>query len=182
MTPTETRPIKGVAIPRRRVWWMALGAVAALVAIGMFGARIFENDGLSITVTNVRQITHSPMLEIEPELSPDGRELLYTAGYPGAFHLHVRSVEGGPALVLTEGLPGNQGIAEWHPSGASVEFANDLRRLTPQFYRVSKFGGRSIVSPEPRWPYGSFPLRRMAFSCLPTDPVWYMSSGTSPIT
>ncbi len=142
MTPTETRPIKGVAIPRRRVWWMALGAVAALVAIGMFGARIFENDGLSITVTNVRQITHSPMLEIEPELSPDGRELLYTAGYPGAFHLHVRSVEGGPALVLTEGLPGDQGIAEWHPSGASVEFANDLARLTPQFYRVSKFGGQ----------------------------------------
>ena len=121
---------------------MALGAGAAVVAIGVFGARMLEDGGLSIKVTNVRQLTHSPKLELEPEMSPDGGEVLYTAGYPGAFHLYVRSVEGGPALPLTESLAGDQQLAEWNPSGGSIEFANNLLSPIPESYRVSKFGGQ----------------------------------------
>ncbi len=143
LTPTATRPVPAVAAtPRRRVVWMGLGAVAALVTIAVFGATMLRDGGLSIRVTNVRQLTHSPMLEIEPELSPDGGELLYTAGYPGGFHLHVRSVDGGPALVITEGLPGSQQLAEWHPSGASVEFGHNLGSSAAAYYRVAKFGGQ----------------------------------------
>jgi len=143
LTPTATRPVQTVAAgPRRRVWWMAAGAVAAVVVIAVYGATLLTDDGLSISVTNVRQLTHSPMLEIEPEVSPDGGEVLYTAGYPGAFHLQVRSVEGGPALQLTETLAGDQQLAEWNPSGGSIEFVNNLITPNPQFYQISKFGGQ----------------------------------------
>ena len=70
LTPTSTRPIAAVTVGRRRRgWWMALGAVATMVIIGVFGARMMTDEPIRVTVANVRQITHSPMLELFPDIS-----------------------------------------------------------------------------------------------------------------
>ncbi|MEE8362025.1 MAG: serine/threonine-protein kinase, partial [Gemmatimonadales bacterium] len=64
LTPTSTRPIQGLAAPRRRVWWMAAGAAAAVVVIAVFGATMLRDEPLIITTSNMRQLTFDPGLEL----------------------------------------------------------------------------------------------------------------------
>ncbi len=52
LTPTSTRPIQGVAAPRRRVWWMAAGAAAAVIVIAVFGATLLRDDPFAIQRTD----------------------------------------------------------------------------------------------------------------------------------
>ena len=147
LTPTSTRPIPGM-VPgsRRRVWWMALGAAAALVAIGVFGARTMRDQPLRVSVTSVRQVTHSPAMEVFPDISDDGREIVYAAGQGLRYHVYVREIEGGPALGLTEDQPGFQWLPRWGPGGREIRYVQiDLAAPTGPFgdvMEIPKFGGQ----------------------------------------
>jgi len=56
LTPTATRPVPALAAGRpRRVVWMALGAVAAVAVLAVFGARMMRDEPLRVTVANVRR-------------------------------------------------------------------------------------------------------------------------------
>ena len=146
LTPTATRPVQAVAAGRpRRVWWMALGAVAAVAVIGVFGARMLKEEPLRVTVASVKQVTHSPMMEIFPDISDDGHEIVYAAGQGLSYQLYVRDTEGGPALPLTEDLSGLPWLPRWSPTGREVRFVL-VSVITPGFtftnLEIPKFGGQ----------------------------------------
>ncbi len=146
LTPTATRPVQALAAGRpRRVAWMALGAVAAVAVLAVFGARMMRDEPLRVTVANVRQVTHSPLLEIFPDISDDGHEIVYAAGLGQSYHIYVRDIEGGPALGLTEDRPGLQWLPRWSPNGREVRFV-EISSTTPgpvfSNKEISRFGGQ----------------------------------------
>ncbi|MCZ6754238.1 MAG: protein kinase [Gemmatimonadetes bacterium] len=149
LTPTGTRPLQ--AVRPRRVWWMALGAVATAAVIGVFGARMIKKEPLRVTVANVRQVTHSPMMDIFPDISNDGSEIVYSAGQGISYHLYLSGTQGGPALGFTEDRPGRQWRPRWSPSGREVRF-EDVREIgmgAPVFLmEISKLGGSARLLPE----------------------------------
>ena len=148
LTPTTTRPIQGITPrPQGRVWWIALGAVATLVVLGVFGARMMREEPLRVTVANVRQVTHSPLLEIFPDISDDGHEIAYAAGQAFNYDVFIRDTEGGPALALTGERVGLQWWPRWSPGGREVRFFDFTGPLTqgsvPTVMEVPKFGGQA---------------------------------------
>jgi Tol biopolymer transport system component/tRNA A-37 threonylcarbamoyl transferase component Bud32 len=148
LTPTSTRSTQGVVQRSRpRVLWMALGGAATLVVIGVFGARTMRDDQLRVSVANVRQVTHSPSMELFPDISDDGREIVYAAGQGLGYHVYVRGIGGGPALGLTEDLPGFQWLPRWGPGGLEIRFVQ-VGSTTPtgafwDVMEIPKFGGQA---------------------------------------
>jgi Tol biopolymer transport system component/tRNA A-37 threonylcarbamoyl transferase component Bud32 len=151
LTPTATRPVPAMAVARpKRVLWMGVGAVAAVAVLAVFGARMMRDDPLRVTVASVRQVTHSPTMDIFPDISDDGREIVYAAGQGLSYHVYVRDVEGGPALGLTDDRPGLQWLPRWSPSGREVRFF-ELNSPAPgdlgSVLEISKFGGQARQLP-----------------------------------
>jgi Tol biopolymer transport system component/tRNA A-37 threonylcarbamoyl transferase component Bud32 len=153
LTPTATRPLQGITVGRSsRVWWMALGAAAAVTVLGVFGARLMRETPLQVRVANVRQITHSPLLEIFPDISDDGREIVYVVGQWFDYGVAVRDTEGGPALALSADRSGLPWLPRWSPSGREVRFmeftpsSNTLGTI-PASLEVPRFGGQARLLP-----------------------------------
>jgi len=143
LTPTSTRPIQGVAAPRRRVWWMAAGAAAAVIVIAVFGATLLRDDPFAITTSNILQVTSDPGREFQPSLSPDGEEVAYVVGPLDALRIVIRStinISSGGYTRPGEGLPGSHGQPNWTPDGASIRFHS----FPPVEWReIGKLGGSS---------------------------------------
>ena len=129
---------------------MALGAVAAVTVLAVFGARMMRDEPLRVVVANVRQVTHSPTVDLFPDISDDGREIVYVAGQGQSYHVYVRDTEGGPALGLTEDLPGAQWFPRWSPSGREVRFLQWSYGTSAAFSprEISKFGGQARQLPD----------------------------------
>jgi len=147
LTPTSTRPIEGVAAPRRRVWWMAAGAVAAVIVIAVFGATVLRNDPITITTSNIRQVTSDPGLEFQPSLSPRGEDVAYVVGPIGTPQVVVRStinISSGGEVRPGEGVVGG---AHWFPNwasdGASIRYW--VCEVGCQWMEVGKLGGVSTA-------------------------------------
>jgi Tol biopolymer transport system component len=144
LTPTSTRPIQGVAAPRRRVWWMAAGAAAAVIVIAVFGATILRDEPLTITTSNMRQLTFDPGLELQPRLSPDGNEIVYLATrgvdlLPGG--ILFRTVAGGDAFEVAPDFPGSFRSAQWAQDGQAIKFRGCPPNQPCGAYQVPKLGG-----------------------------------------
>ncbi len=155
LTPTSTRPIQGVAAPRRRVWWMAAGAAAAVIIIAVFGATMLRDEPLTITTSNMRQLTFDPGLELQPRLSPDGNEIVYlvTRGvnsYPDG--ILFRTVAGGDAFEVAPDFPGHMRYAHWAQDGQAIEFWGCRPDNPCGPYQVPKLGGAvNTISVDSFW-------------------------------
>jgi serine/threonine-protein kinase len=151
LTPTATRPVPAMAPARpKRVLWMGVGAVAAVGVLAVFGARMMRNEPLRVTVASVMQVTHSPTMDLFPDISDDGREIVYAAGQGLNYSVYVRDVEGGPALALTDDRPGLQWLPRWSPGGREVRFF-EVNSPAPgdlgSVLEISRFGGQARQLP-----------------------------------
>ncbi len=117
------------------------GVVVAIAVVGFLGWASLRAGPPAMTVSNIRQLTRAPEVEIEPAISPDGREVAYIAGFGVAMDVFVRDLAGGRPLALTADRPGGQFAPRWTADGRSIVFAEqhpDGRELS---HLIPRLGG-----------------------------------------
>src|SRR6185436_3426471 len=87
-----------------------------------------------------RRITSTQGVEIEPQFSPDGTQIAFTATVAGNTDVYVVPVSGGNPKRLTY-HPGNDRARGWTPDGQRVIFAS-ARTSAPQqaYYKLWTIG------------------------------------------
>src|SRR4051812_47131827 len=79
---------------------------------------------------NARRLTSSPGESSNPELSPDGKLVAFSAQYAGNVDVYVLPVEGGEPRRLTW-HPGADMVQGWTPDGKQVVFASTRASSAP---------------------------------------------------
>jgi Tol biopolymer transport system component/tRNA A-37 threonylcarbamoyl transferase component Bud32 len=101
---------------------------------------------IDITIGTTKQITYEPGLEIDPNVSPDGKMVAFSSGPMGSTRIAVRQASGGRPIEITRDFPGIQRWPRWSPDGAQITFFS-----RGGIYVVPAFGGvpRQIISSTP---------------------------------
>jgi serine/threonine-protein kinase len=154
-----TRERRALERDRRRVSPRArrVGAAVALAAAAAIttGVLLLTSDRLGrepplFTVSNSRQVTRALEVEWDPAISPDGREVVYTAGLGFDMHIFVRDLSGGRSLPLTADRPGTQVFPRWTPDGRSIVFRESGTETGA--YLIPRFGGAArAIGTRPVW-------------------------------
>lgn len=112
--------------PRRRsfaaVGWIAIG-LAAGSGLGLLLAP--RREAGPPIVVSLRQLTEMPGAEINPDISPNGRQVLYAAGPTGSRDLYLLRVGGGHAINLTSSFDGDDVEGAFSPDGEQIAFRSD---------------------------------------------------------
>ena len=116
-------------IPARRALSIIIGTAAGIVLLAATGITLLRNEHntQSLTLGRIRQVTNAPGLELDPQLSPDGRLLAYVAGPLLETHIYIRPIEGGRPMNATQGLAGAHRWPQWSPDGNRLLFITILR-------------------------------------------------------
>jgi len=89
----------------------ALLSVYILVIFIAIAAYFIFRPGVAqknLKIGIMRQISHEPGLEIDPDISPDGKMVAFVTGPVGQMHLVVRQVAGGRPIAITQDFSGGQ--------------------------------------------------------------------------
>jgi len=70
------------------------------------------------------QVTLDPGMEIEPAVSPDGRQVAYAAGPMQSLEIKVRRLDGGTALAVAGQSERPQRFPSWSPDGGRIMFGS----------------------------------------------------------
>jgi Tol biopolymer transport system component len=99
---------------------------------------LFRPDGAPMIMEpgEMKQISHDPGLELDPDISPDGKMVAYVSGPVGQMHLVVRQVAGGRPIAVTQNFSGGQRWPRWAPDGNQLAFCSES-----SIYIVPAFGG-----------------------------------------
>ncbi len=100
-----------------------------------------------------RRLTSLAGLAANPQFSPDGKWIAFSADYAGNLDVYVVAAEGGEPKRLTW-HPAPDTVQGWTPDGKAVLFAS-LRgaaapNATPRFWTVPAAGGMEEAHPLPR--------------------------------
>jgi serine/threonine protein kinase/Tol biopolymer transport system component len=143
LTPTGMR----YAPPRSK------RSIAVLVAVGVIGLgavalaiRAARSSFTPYQRGNVHPVAAvDGEIELDPAISPDGLQVVYTARKDSIFRLYVSQVGEPSRPLLTEDLGGDQLSPRWSPDGLHIVFA-----VNGTGYVVASAGGaalRAIESP-----------------------------------
>ncbi len=67
------------------------------------------------------RLTNDAASDVDPAISPNGRDLVFTSNRTGNNDIHIVGSTGGPAVNLTNN-PANEGWARWAPDGEHIVF------------------------------------------------------------
>ena len=123
----------------------ALAVVILAAAAGYFLLRPGRKE-IFLAPGTTKQITHEPGLEIDPDISPDGKMVAFSSGHTGSTRIAVRQVSGGRPVEITRDFPGIQRWPQWSPDGTQIAYISG-----GNIYIVPALGGvpRRIISGSP---------------------------------
>jgi Tol biopolymer transport system component len=140
-----------------RIAWLALIAAVATVLVwrnGQLGRVAASGDTLpSFTM---KRLTELPGPELQPNLSPDGRQLLYTSAASGNLDVYLLRVGGDRAINLTANSPLDDLQAAFSPDGERIAFRSErddgglfvMGATGESVRRVTDFGFDAAWSPD----------------------------------
>jgi len=132
---------------------------------------------------SARRLTATPGVETEPQFSPDGSLIAYSATVGGNTDVYVVPAAGGDPKRLTF-HPGADRVRGWSPDGRRVIFASSRTSAPQQSYTrlwsVSAEGGFPDALPMPRAFTGTYSPdgKRVAYEEISKEfiPEWYEAS------
>jgi Tol biopolymer transport system component len=130
-------------------------AAAGAVLAGIVTAMVARARSPDLLVTGAtRRVTLDPELELDPAWSPDGRTVAYAAETGDRFEVFVRQVGGGPAVPVSEALPGSHRRPQWSPDGSRIVF-----QAAGSIYAVAALGGapRLLIQPSQPGSWVAYP-------------------------
>jgi TolB protein len=94
--------------------------VLSSTAGGLRSAQLFI---AGVDGSNLRRLSNSPAIEVEPKVNPKtGRELVFVSGRSGMPQLYKMNMDGADVVRLTTG-EGEAVNPAWHPDGQHLAFA-----------------------------------------------------------
>ena len=127
---------------------VAVFAFIIFILVAVAGYFILRPDHkeTALSIGTTRQITYEPGLEVDPDISQDGKMVAFTLGPMGSSRIAVRQASGGRSIEITKDFPGIQRWPRWSPDGIQIAFFSG-----GAIYVVPAFGGvpRRIISGTP---------------------------------
>jgi dipeptidyl aminopeptidase/acylaminoacyl peptidase len=130
----------------------------------------FNYDIFAVNVGSgaTRQITRTPGVELEPKVSPDGRQIAYLGmkrplttidSIAEDAHVWVIPAAGGVGRELNGSLDRRSGSPEWAPDGKAIVYTA-IDHANTVLYRVPAGGGRSVILVDRQGQAGPFSIDR----------------------
>ncbi len=108
---------------------------------------------------NARRITSFQGVTENPQFSPDGKQIAFSASYAGNLDVYVVPADGGEPKRLTW-HPSPDEVQGWTPDGKSIVFssnrATEAPSAAPRFWTVPADGGPETPLPLPRAYQGKY--------------------------
>jgi Tol biopolymer transport system component len=79
----------------------------------------------TLRLSGPQLVTNDEGLELDPAISPDGKQVAYAAGVEGAMRIFVRQREGSRAVAVSASLGGNHRRPRWLRDGTHLLFQGD---------------------------------------------------------
>ena len=99
------------------------GGGAVLLAILTFaGWQLTRDSQPELTLGRSTPLTSEPGLEIQPDISPDGKLVAYAAGNFARMRIFVRPVGGGRTIPLSDDTTAVEHAPKWSPDGLQILF------------------------------------------------------------
>jgi Tol biopolymer transport system component len=188
---STTSNVDAATVPKRSR--VPIGVIVGIAGVG-FGLAaaafaLFVQPNRPPIVASMRQLTEAPGAELNPDISPDGRQIVYASAATGHSDIYLLRVGGGRAINLTNSETDDTQPA-FSPDGEQIAFRSErdgggifvmgatgesVRRITTAGY-------------DPRW---SRDGRRIAYGTEPVvDPysrgvrsqLWVVEVGTGQTT
>ncbi len=122
---TMTRAASYRSARPRPAWWLA-GAVAAAALAFFLGRQLSGGRGESFaTFGRSSPVTWEQGLELTPALSPDGKQIAYSAGNGTASKIYVRPIADGRPVPLTTDSVAVELFPRWSRDGTRVLYIKD---------------------------------------------------------
>jgi serine/threonine protein kinase len=163
----------------QKVFISAFFVIVLLSIVGYFLLRP-SRIGIDIIPGTTKQISYEPGLELDPDISPDGKMVAFATGPLGRTRLVVRQISGGRPIEIAHDYPGNQRWPQWSPDGTQIAFYSE-----GAIYIVPALGGvpKRIISDNsngsaysPTWsPEG----KRIAFVQNEAIHIFHLETGKS---
>jgi len=99
-----------------------IAVAVAAIAIALWLAR---RPSSVPVVASLRELTELPGAELTPDISPDGRQVLYASASAGNMDLYLLRVGGGRAIDLTANSPSSDSEGAFSPDGEQIAFRSD---------------------------------------------------------
>ncbi len=126
----------------------AVAIVAVLVAFFVINTLQKQTARMEEpVVAQAKPLTTSAAIpEVDPDMSPDGSKVAYSANENENWDVWVHEIASGQKLNITKDYDGSDNAAKWSPDGNWIAFTSS--RDGGGIYLVSEFGGsiRQIVS------------------------------------
>jgi len=117
-----------------------------ILAVAMRGTGDVPGDPVlrALRISDPEHVTNDEGLELDPAISPDGNQVAYAAGDPGAMRIFVRQRVGSRAVAVSGSLGGDHRRPRWSPDGTHLLFQAE-RGL----WLVPALGGPPRLAVEP---------------------------------
>jgi Tol biopolymer transport system component len=110
-----------------------------VAGIAAFAAwRMTQTDAPAFSLGRSTQVTSAAALEIQPDISPDGRLVAYSAGNFAHMRIFIRPVAGGRTIPLSDDSTAVELAPKWSPDGSQILFLT--RGMGPRSNRGPTFG------------------------------------------
>ncbi len=103
--------------------FIALGAVAGAGLLQFLPAR--AADATTVSPFSLRRLTELPGPELQPDISPDGRQIVFASAAAGNLDVYLLRVGGARPLNLTASSPGDDQQASLSPNGEQIAFRSE---------------------------------------------------------
>ena len=137
-------PTRGDREPRSRPGYGIVSVSAAVVTLALLATLLWapRRTGFHpVALTHIRQLTREPGIEYEPQVSPRGDVVVFTAGYGVDQHLYLVDLAGGRAVPLTAGQAGLQVRPRWTADGRSLAYTEIGPGRSADSRLIPRFGG-----------------------------------------
>jgi Tol biopolymer transport system component len=156
-TPAAQRPVPS----GRRAWPLAIAGVLLGALLGLLAGNKLVPEHAAADAPKppaLRRLTELPGPELHPNLSPDGRQLIYASAAGGNLDLYLLRVGGDRAVNLTAGSLADDSQGKFSPDGESIVFRSErdggglftMGATGESVRRVTDFGMDPCWSPDGR--------------------------------